>query len=215
MRALLALLVLLSACRLESGTDLEADPDSTAIEIPVLEDEVPVRDEAPMDSSDLDATGSTLEADDTRSDLEVEPGGLLIPVVGVPPSELVDTYRAARSEGRSHDAIDIMAPRGRMVVAAAPGRVVRLFTSDKGGITAYVLGTDDRTVYYYAHLDAYADGLEDGDVLQQGDPIGTVGDTGNAVPESTHLHFAIWTVDDPADFWDGETVNPYPLLTGE
>ncbi|WP_420456108.1 M23 family metallopeptidase [Rubrivirga sp.] len=142
----------------------------------------------------------------------VSAAGLAIPVAGVEPGDLVDTFQAARSEGRAHDAIDILAPRGTPVVAAADGEVVRLFTSDKGGLTVYHLGADDRTVYYYAHLDAYAPGLRAGQRVRRGQPVGTVGDSGNAVPGNTHLHFAIWRTADPADFWDGEPVNPYPLL---
>lgn len=144
--------------------------------------------------------------------LHVSAAGLAIPVAGVEPGDLVDTFRAARSEGRMHDAIDILAPRGTPVVAAAPGEVVRLFTSDKGGLTVYQLGADGRTVYYYAHLDAYAPGLKAGQRVRRGQAIGTVGDTGNAVPGNTHLHFAIWRAAGRADFWDGDPVNPYPLL---
>ena len=142
------------------------------------------------------------------------PSGLAVPVVGVAPADLVDTFEAARSEGRSHDAIDILAPRGTPVVAVADGEVLRLFESERGGLTVYHLGTDGRTVYYYAHLDAWAPSLAAGQRLRRGDAVGTVGDTGNAVPGNTHLHFAIWTVADAADFWDGEPVNPYGALGG-
>ena len=142
------------------------------------------------------------------------PTGLVVPVAGVAPGDLVDTYTQARGEGRTHDAIDILAPRGTPVVAAVAGPVLRLFTSDRGGLTVYQLGPDRRTVYYYAHLDAYAAGLAQGQRLRAGQALGTVGDSGNAVPGNTHLHFAIWRVSDPADFWDGTPVNPYPLLTG-
>ena len=142
-------------------------------------------------------------------------GRLLLPVDGITPDDLTNTFTAARSAGRQHNAIDIMAPRGRTVRAAVTGEVLRLFTSERGGLTVYQLGPSGRTVYYYAHLDSYAPGLEDGQVLAQGDPVGTVGDTGNAAPGNTHLHFAMWRVDDPAQFWDGEPINPYPLLTAK
>jgi peptidoglycan LD-endopeptidase LytH len=138
--------------------------------------------------------------------------GLAIPVAGIRPEDLTDTYEDARSAGRQHNAIDIAAPRGTPVVAAADGRVVRLFLSEAGGKTIYMLAPDRRTVYYYAHLDGYADGLAEGQFIRQGEKIGYVGDTGNAVPGDHHLHFAIWTIDDPEQFWDGEPVNPYPLL---
>jgi murein DD-endopeptidase MepM/ murein hydrolase activator NlpD len=139
---------------------------------------------------------------------------LIIPVQGVAPGDLVDTFEAARSQGREHNAIDILAPRGTPVLAAVDGRIVRLFYSEKGGKTIYQLGPDHRTVYYYAHLDRYADSLRAGLPVRQGTVIGYVGDTGNAVPGNHHLHFAIWTIEDTTQFWDGVNVNPYPLLRG-
>lgn len=137
---------------------------------------------------------------------------LIIPVDGIGPDDLIDTFTQARSGGRSHDAIDIIAPRGTPVRAAVEGVIVRLFNSERGGLTIYQLDPDSTTVYYYAHLDQYAEGLKAGHVARQGEIIGYVGDTGNAVPGNYHLHFAIWRTDDPRDFWDGDTVNPYPLL---
>lgn len=142
----------------------------------------------------------------------IAPSGLVIPVAGVRPEQLQDTYSDARSEGRRHDAIDIIAPRGTPVLAAADGRVVKLFQSVKGGITLYQIGADDRTVYYYAHLERYADGLTEGHFARRGETIGYVGDTGNATPGNCHLHFQIYTVADPKKFWNGENLNPYELL---
>ena len=137
---------------------------------------------------------------------------LLIPVAGVRPEQLQDTFTAARSEGRSHDAIDIIAPRGTPVLATIDGRLLRLFSSVKGGITLYQLGPDERTVYYYAHLDRYADGLAEGRVLRRGETIGYVGDTGNATPGNYHLHFQVYRITDPKHFYTGDNLNPYPLL---
>lgn len=143
------------------------------------------------------------------------PSGLIIPVAGIEPDDLIDTFEEARSQRRTHDAIDIIAPHRTPVLAAADGTIVRLFESEHGGTTIYQLAPDDRTVYYYAHLDGYAEGVRDGVFVQQGAVIGYVGDTGNAVPGNYHLHFAIWRTDDPKNFWDGESINPYPLLGGE
>jgi peptidoglycan LD-endopeptidase LytH len=137
---------------------------------------------------------------------------LLIPVAGIRPEQLQNTFDDARSEGRRHDAIDIIAPRGTPVLAATDGRVLRLLRSDKGGITLYQLGTDERTVYYYAHLDAYADGMAEGRVLRRGETLGFVGDTGNATPGNCHLHFQVYRITDPKKFWAGDNLNPYDLL---
>ena len=143
------------------------------------------------------------------------PSGMLIPVIGIRPEQLTDTFTQARAGGRVHDAIDIMAPRGTPVVAATEGTVEKLFFSNGGGgITAYVRSPDRAWIYYYAHLNAYAPGLAEGQQIHRGDPIGFVGSTGNANPAGPHLHFAISRMG-PADrWWQGVPINPYPLLAG-
>jgi murein DD-endopeptidase MepM/ murein hydrolase activator NlpD len=140
---------------------------------------------------------------------------LVVPVQGVRPDQLQDTYTQSRSEGRVHNAIDIMAPKGTPVVAAADGTVVKLFQSARGGITTYVLGTDNRTIYYYAHLERYADGLAEKKPIRRGELVGYVGDTGNAGAGNYHLHFEISVTDDPKRWYSGQPLNPYPLLTGK
>jgi murein DD-endopeptidase MepM/ murein hydrolase activator NlpD len=137
---------------------------------------------------------------------------LIIPVAGVRPEQLMDTFDDARSEGRVHDAIDIIAPAGTPVLAAANGKILKLFQSDRGGTTIYQLSTNEKTVYYYAHLQRYADGLSEGSFIRQGDVIAYVGDTGNAGPGNYHLHFSISAVSDPNRYWEGLSINPYPLL---
>ena len=137
---------------------------------------------------------------------------LLIPVAGVKASELVDTFTDARSNGRAHDAIDIMAPRGTRVFAVDDGKVVKLFRSIPGGITAYQFDPQARLTYYYAHLDRYADGLKEGLDLRRGDLIGYVGSSGNAAADAPHLHFAVFRLGPERQWWKGEPVNPYPAL---
>lgn len=141
--------------------------------------------------------------------------GLLVPVRGVKPGDLVDTFTQARAAGaRRHDAIDIMAPTGTAVVSASAGVVEKLFISDLGGKTVYVRSPDRLLVHYYAHLDAYARGLREGQRVQQGQFLGTVGSTGNADPAAPHLHYQILqTRPDAAWFDDARAINPYPLLT--
>jgi murein DD-endopeptidase MepM/ murein hydrolase activator NlpD len=149
--------------------------------------------------------------------LVVGPAGLAIPVVGVRREQLVDTFTQARAGGsRPHDAIDIMAPAGTPVVAAAPGRIEKLFFSQGGGgITAYVRSDDGRWTYYYAHLQDYAPGLAEGQHVARGTPIGRVGSTGNASAAGPHLHFAINRMNPGEKWWQGSPVNPYPLLAGK
>ena len=147
----------------------------------------------------------------------VGPTGLAIPVGGMKPEQLVDTYTQARAGGqRRHDAIDIMAAEGTPVIAAAPGRVEKLFFSDGGGgITAYVRSPDQRWIYYYAHLQGYAPGLAEGQQVKRGQLLGRVGFTGNANPAGPHLHFAINRMNPGEKWWQGTPINPYPLLAGK
>jgi murein DD-endopeptidase MepM/ murein hydrolase activator NlpD len=136
----------------------------------------------------------------------------MVPVAGVRVDQLSDTFNAARGEGRSHDAIDIMAPGGTPVVAAAGGVIARFFDSIPGGTTIYQFTTDRKYMLYYAHLQKRADGLKAGDQVAQGQVIGYVGDTGNAGKGNFHLHFSIAVVRDPARYWEGDYLNPFPLL---
>jgi murein DD-endopeptidase MepM/ murein hydrolase activator NlpD len=137
---------------------------------------------------------------------------LIIPVAGVRPDQLTDTFSASRSEGRTHDALDIMAPADTPVLAAADGQIQKLFQSDRGGITIYQLSGDQKLIFYYAHLARYADGLTEGKHVRQGEVIAYVGDTGNAGAGNYHLHFSIAIVADPKRYWEGTNINPYPLL---
>jgi murein DD-endopeptidase MepM/ murein hydrolase activator NlpD len=141
---------------------------------------------------------------------------LTVPVQGVARSKIVDTWGQSRANGaRVHQATDIMAPGGTPVIAAAPGTVEKLFYSNGGGgITLYVRSPDRKWSYYYAHLQDYAPGLHEGQVVAEGELIGFVGDTGNAGTGNFHLHFGMSRMG-PADrWWQGEPVNPYPLLAG-
>jgi len=147
----------------------------------------------------------------------VGPSGLAIPVAGIRPRELVDTFTQARAGGaRVHDAIDIMAPTGTPIVAVAPGTVEKLyFSKGGGGISAYVRSDDGLWSYYYAHLSAYAPGLHEGQRVRRGTHVGYVGFSGNANPAGPHLHFAINRMAPGEKWYDGTPVNPYPLLAAK
>jgi murein DD-endopeptidase MepM/ murein hydrolase activator NlpD len=141
--------------------------------------------------------------------------GLLLPVQGITRAQLHDTFTDARSEGRLHDAIDIMAPAGTPVLAVADGSVEKLFDSQRGGLTIYQFEPDGRLAYYYAHLQRYADGLAEGQAIRRGQVIGYVGATGNADPAAPHLHFAIFVLGPERNWWQGQAINPYPALMGQ
>jgi murein DD-endopeptidase MepM/ murein hydrolase activator NlpD len=137
---------------------------------------------------------------------------LIIPVQGVRPDQLQDTFMDARTEGRVHDAIDIPASAGTPVLATADGEIAKLFQSERGGTTVYQYSTDKKLVFYYAHLQRYADGLVPGKFARQGEVIAYVGDTGNAGAGNYHLHFSISVIPNPTRYWEGTNINPYPLL---
>ena len=141
-------------------------------------------------------------------------GPLVIPVAGIRAEQLADTYDDARGEGRVHDAIDIMAPRGTPVIAAAAGTVEKLFDSERGGRTIYVRRDGGQWIDYYAHLDSYAPGLAEGRKVRRGQVIGTVGSTGDASPDGPHLHYAINAMAPGEAWYQGRPINPYPLLRG-
>jgi len=133
-------------------------------------------------------------------------------VEGVVAADLRDTFAEVRDGGRTHRAMDILAPHGTPVIASVDGTIRKFFTSKAGGLTIYQFDRDEARVYYYAHLDRYADGLAEGDFVARGRVIGYVGTTGNA-GATPHLHFAIETLPPTKEWWKGEPINPYPLLT--
>ena len=137
---------------------------------------------------------------------------LKIPVDGVDRDDLVDTFTDARGS-RSHEALDIVAPRHTKVRAVEDGRIQKLFTSQAGGLTIYQFDPTGTFAYYYAHLNRYTDGLREGQIVEAGDVIGYVGSTGNASPDAPHLHFAIFRLTPERQWWKGEAINPYPILS--
>ena len=190
--------------------------------MPVAETVAPVRVE-PSPSPPVSTSTRTIAASPaapatataTQPGLAMPPSaiGMLLPVAGIKPSQLTDTFNQARGSERRHEALDIMAARGTPVVAAVDGKVEKLFTSKQGGLTIYEFDPSATYAYYYAHLDRYAAGLVEGMPLQRGDVIGYVGSTGNANPEAPHLHFAIFELGPEKHWWQGTAINPYPLLT--
>jgi murein DD-endopeptidase MepM/ murein hydrolase activator NlpD len=141
------------------------------------------------------------------------PRSLTMPVAGIDPSTIHDNFDEMRGGAtRRHDALDILAARGTPVLATDDGHVKKLFTSVPGGLTVYEFDPDQRYCYYYAHLDAYAPGLHEGQLLRRGDLVGYVGTTGNAPKDAPHLHFAVIRLDPDKRWWTGTPINPYPLL---
>ncbi len=137
---------------------------------------------------------------------------LMVPVHGVQPGDLRDTYSAPRSGGRAHLALDIMAKKGTRVLAADDGYILRIARNDLGGKSLYLTDKQRRFVYYYAHLDEWKYGLREGQRVRRGQLIGSVGTTGNATADAPHLHFQLMRMGPGRQLWNGEPLNPLPYL---
>lgn len=161
------------------------------------------------------ATAAALDAS-AEADVEyVRSRRLQLPVAGIHPDQLADSFDEPRDGTRRHRAIDILAPRGTPVLAADDGRVLRVSWNNAGGNTVYATDVDGRIVYYYAHLDHYRESLAAGVPLAKGDTIGFVGTTGNAPKDIPHLHFQIMRMPHDGKYWNGEPINPFGILRGE
>ncbi len=160
------------------------------------------------------ATKSSTPNRDASPTASARGGALLIPVQGIRAEQLSDTYGDARGSDRSHNAMDIMAPTGTPVLAVSDGRLAKIFDSKAGGLTLYQFDPSETYNYYYAHLDRYAEGLTEGQMLRRGQVIGYVGSTGNANPAAPHLHFAVYRLGPEKRWHEGAPINPYPLLRG-
>jgi peptidoglycan LD-endopeptidase LytH len=135
---------------------------------------------------------------------------LEVPVEGVDRKTLRDSFSEGRA-GHVHEAIDILAPRGTPIVAVEDGRIEKLFTSKRGGLTIYHFDPSRRYCYYYAHLDRYAAGLKEGQTVKRGQVIGYVGISGNAPAQTPHLHFTVFKLAEGKRWWQGAPLNPFPL----
>jgi murein DD-endopeptidase MepM/ murein hydrolase activator NlpD len=135
---------------------------------------------------------------------------LLLPIQGYDLRELRDNFAEKRGT-RVHEAIDMAAVRGTPVLAVDDGTVKKLFTSAAGGLTVYQFDQSGAYSYYYAHLDRYAEGLHEGQAVKKGDRLGYVGTSGNAPPNTPHLHFTIFKLGPDRRWWEGTPINPYPL----
>jgi murein DD-endopeptidase MepM/ murein hydrolase activator NlpD len=189
------------------GDPTETTPVPTILPIPSIEPPTP----APVETN-VNQSVETNVDQSTDNNLPAASNALMIPVSGVKREQLRDTFNDVRSQGRVHNAIDIMAPAGTPVVAATDGEIAKFFDSERGGITIYQYSTDRRYVYYYAHLQKRADNLKEKDFVMRGTVIGYVGDTGNSGTGNYHLHFTISVLAEGQSIFEGTDINPYPLL---
>jgi len=177
------------------ASDHRSAAGESALAAPRLADVV--RDSTPPPSTPVD-DGDIIELRRRR---------LLIPVEGVSAVMLVSTFHQPRSQGE-HEALDILAPVGTRALAVEDGTVQKLFTSQRGGLTVYLFDPTGVYCYYYAHLDHYAD-IREGQQVHRRQVIGYVGTTGNAPPNTPHLHFAVFKLGPEKHWWQGAALDPF------
>ena len=141
-------------------------------------------------------------------------GNLRVPIDGADVESWKDEFAQRRDGGsRGHEAVDILSPRNTPVHAVTNGTIAKIFESKAGGHTVYQFDADGRLCYYYAHLERYADGLHEGQAVNQGDVIGYVGTSGNAPANTPHLHFAVYQLDAEKRWWKGTPIDPYLVFS--
>jgi murein DD-endopeptidase MepM/ murein hydrolase activator NlpD len=176
-----------------------------------LRDSAPPRE--PLPAADVEPPAPSGTEVVTPADVALLEREIAMPLDAIDPATLHSSFADARGGGtRTHQALDIMAPRGTPIHSAASGRVLKLFTSKDGGLMVYAADSSERWVLMYAHLDRYAPGLTDGTRLTRGQVIGFVGSTGNASPNAPHLHFAIARSADVTHWSRGKPIDPLPIL---
>jgi murein DD-endopeptidase MepM/ murein hydrolase activator NlpD len=144
---------------------------------------------------------------------ELRSRGLRLPIDDANIEAMKGNFAERRdSGGRPHEAVDMLAPRNTLIRAVEDGTIAKLFTSQAGGTTIYQYDPSGRFCYYYAHLERYADGLHDGQRVSQGEVIGYVGTSGNAPPNTPHLHFAVFELDAEKHWWKGRAIDPYLIF---
>ena len=149
----------------------------------------PTTEEVTTTTEALDVTDTTFVPPTLVSGSDGGEGGperMTCPVAGF--NTFSDTWGAARSGGRRHKGVDVMAARGTPVVAVEDGVIRRMRNGGLGGITVWLVG-DSGDEYYYAHLDGWAPGLSVGQEVTTGEALGTVGTTGNSPEHIPHLHW--------------------------
>jgi murein DD-endopeptidase MepM/ murein hydrolase activator NlpD len=180
-------------------TVVPSEPEATLVKTPP-----PATPAAPVTAASA--------AEVTSSELELRNRKLDLPVQGASRADLRESFHDQRDGTRSHEAIDMLAPRNTPVLAVEDGKIVKLFFSKAGGITIYQFDPTSKYVYYYAHLERYAPGLTEGATVQRGQVLGYVGTSGNAPKDTPHLHFAIFQLDEKKQWWKGTPLDPYPIL---
>jgi len=145
-----------------------------------------------------------------KATAELRAKDLLFPIAGVDPATVKGHFYLTRGDSLHH-AVDIAAPRNTPILAVGGGKISRLWLSKAGGNTIYELDPSGKYSYYYAHLERYAPGLTEGATVSKGQVIGYVGTSGDAPPNSPHLHFSFAKLQTPGVWWPGGSIDPYDV----
>jgi peptidoglycan LD-endopeptidase LytH len=174
---------------------------------------------APRDCSDIDRRAFTSDVRTPPSEDDavayLRHRRLQVPLPDLDVKALRSSFSEKRGGSRAHEAIDIMAPRNTSVQAVDDGCVAKLFESKAGGLTVYQFDPTLTYTYYYAHLERYAARIEEGDPVRRGQVIGYVGTSGNAPPDTPHLHFAIFIMGVEKRWWQGTPIDPFDVWRQE
>jgi murein DD-endopeptidase MepM/ murein hydrolase activator NlpD len=162
----------------------------------------------------IDRSTPTSLASDDDPMAALKARGLRVPIDGANVSAMKGQFGDTRDAGaRGHEAVDILAPRNTPVHAVEDGTIAKLFLSKLGGNTIYQFDPKSRFCYYYAHLERYEPGLHEGQRVSRGDVIGYVGTSGNAPPNTPHLHFAIFLLTPEHHWWQGTPLDPWAAFS--
>lgn len=198
-----------------SGAAIVADAPVAASPAPAAPAKVEVRpslkETPPAVSPPPEQTAAAAPAISADPFADLRQRQLTLPVEGIRKGDLRSNFNDMRGT-RRHEAIDVIAPRNTPVLAVEDGTIAKLFYSEGGGTTIYQFDPTENYVYYYAHLERYADDVREGRHVTRGQVIGYVGTTGNAPRDTPHLHFAIFKMGADKKWWQGTPIDPYSVL---
>ena len=170
---------------------------------------------APRECSDVDRRAVTADIRTPPSEADavayLRHRRLQLPLPNLHANDLRSSFSERRGSSRAHEAMDILAPRDTPILAVDDGCVAKLFESKAGGLTVYQFDPTLTYTYYYAHLERYNDDIDEGDPIRRGDTLGYVGTSGNAPPDTPHLHFAIFVMGVEKKWWEGTPIDPFDV----
>lgn len=175
-----------------------------------LEKEAGLENKRGKESKAIDIVALVSDAQIRSAIAELSARHLLLPIDGISADNLKGSFYEKRGDS-VHEATDILAPRNTPIRALEDGTIAKLFLSRFGGNTIYQIDPSGKYVYYYAHLEKYEPNLKEGDKVKRGQIIGFVGTSGNAPPNTPHLHLSISVLTPDKKWWQARALDPYEV----